>query len=41
MEQVGDLLNVPVEVITAVITIASFIVGLFKGKRDEKKKLQK
>ena len=41
METIGDLLNVPVEVLTAGITVISFIVGLFKGKRDEKKKQQK
>lgn len=38
MEQISDLINVPSEVLTAVITVVSFIVGLFKGKRDEKKK---
>jgi len=38
MEAISDLLNVPSEVLVAVVTVVSFIVGLFKGKRDEKKK---
>lgn len=41
METISQLLNVPVDVITAGITVISFVVGLIKGKRHEKKKVSK